>query len=190
VYYTVSVRSQNLLNLFIQGIDANFNWSIPTRSAGTFNVGATVTYYNKFDQNIKGGPTFSVLGTTGFNTAFPSIQTQGRANLGWEIGPIDANVFFDYVGSYRNYTSTTVNPVVTQNGVPVSGGDSVKSNTLTDLNVAYTVREGKTKGTQLFVNIDNVFDKDPVFYNSLNGIDPFSGNVLGRVVTVGFRVKL
>lgn len=189
VYYTVSVRSQNILNLDIQGIDANANWEIPTSSFGTFNVGGSVTYFTKFDQFIKGGPTFSVLGTTGFNTAFPSIQTQARGNFGWDIGPFSTNVFLNYVGSYRNYTSTTVNPVVTVNGVPDSGGDHVNANTTVDLNLAYVVRDGRYKGSEVFVDVSNLFDKDPVFYNVLNGIDQFSGNVIGRVVTAGFRAK-
>ena len=189
VYYTVSVRSQNILNLNIQGIDANASWSYPTRSLGTFTIGGSVTYFTRFDQFFAGGQVFSVLGTTGFNTAFPSIQTQGRGNLGWEIGPVASNVFFDYVGSYRNYSSTTVTPVITQNGVPVGGGDRVNSNTLVDLNLAYNLGVGRLKGSQVYLDVDNLFDRNPVFYNSANGVDPFTGNVLGRVVSVGFRAK-
>jgi iron complex outermembrane receptor protein len=189
IYYTVSVRSQNILNLDIQGIDASLNWKSPGTSVGTFNVGGSVTYFTRFDQFIKGGAKFSVLNTTGFNTAFPSIQTQARGNLGWEIGAFSTNVFVNYVGSYRNYTSTTVVPVVTANGVPVSGGDKVKANTTIDLNLSYTLHSGRFEGSQLFVDVNNVFDKDPVFYNVLNGVDQFSGNILGRVITAGFRAK-
>jgi iron complex outermembrane receptor protein len=189
IYYSVSVRSQNILNLIIQGIDASWNWKFPGTSIGTFNFGGSFTHFTKFDQFILGGATFSVLGTTGFNTAFPSIATQGRLNVGWDLGPVSTNVFANYVSSYRNYTATSVIPVVSQGGFPSSGGDPVSANTTIDLNIAYTLRDGRYKGSQLFVDVSNLTNKDPVFYNSLNGVDPFSGNVLGRVITVGLRAK-
>jgi iron complex outermembrane receptor protein len=43
------------------------------------------------------------------------------------------------------------------------------------------------KKSQLFVDATNLFDKDPAFFNSGNGYDQFTGNPLGRVVTIGFR---
>jgi hypothetical protein len=35
-----------------------------------------------------------------------------------------------------------------------------------------------------------VFNRNPPFYNSTYGYDAYTGNVLGRVMTVGFRLKL
>src|SRR5207253_1745885 len=101
-----------------------------------FRIGGSISTFTKFDQNIKGGPTFSVLGSTGFNNTFPSIKTQARANLGWDMGGLSADIYGNYVSGYKNWSGTTVIPLVSQNGNPVSGGDPVKSHWVVDLNVA------------------------------------------------------
>ena len=161
--------------------------SIARGSGGT--VGGNVTYFTKFDQSLKGGPTFSVLGSTGFNSTFPSIQTQGRGSFGWEYAGLSATVYANYVGSFHNYSATTVLPVISTGGFPSGGGDKVKANLTFDLNVNYNLPGDRFNGSQVFVDIVNLADKAPVFYNSLNGIDNYSGNILGRVITVGFRAK-
>ena len=63
----------------IQGIDAQADYKIPTESMGAFNIGGSVTRFTKFDQFIKGGPKFSVLGTTGFNNTFPVVLRPSNA---------------------------------------------------------------------------------------------------------------
>ena len=187
IYYILSVRQENVLNLDIQGIDADFSYRLPTDAYGVFRASGSISYFTKFDQKIRGGSTFSVLNTTGFNNTFPSIRTQARGNLGWDGGPFSADVFVNYVGSYRNWSGTTVTPLVSQAGNPVSGGDKVDGAAIFDLNLAYTLQGGEFEGSQLFLDVTNVFNKDPVFYNSANGYDSYSGNIIGRVATVGFR---
>ena len=189
-YYILSVRQGNVLNLDIQGIDADFNYRVQTASAGTFRVGGSVSYFTRFDQKLRGGDTFSVLNTTGFNNTFPSIQTQGRANLGWDIGAVSATLFANYVGSYRNWSGSTVAPIVTAGGLPVGGGDRVRTNATIDLNLTYTLGgSGTLAGSQVFLDATNVFDRPPAFYNSANGYDQYSGNPIGRVITLGLRAK-
>ncbi|HEX3842967.1 MAG TPA: TonB-dependent receptor, partial [Steroidobacteraceae bacterium] len=188
VYYMLSVRQQNLLNLYTQGIDTDLHYAIPTATLGTVRLGVDLTQFLRFDQSIKGGPKFSVLNTTGFNNTFPSIETQGRADLGWDFRAISADLFLDYVGAYRNWSSTSVSPVLEKNGVPVGGGDHVAATELIDLHVSYDF--DLLGGAQVFVDVTNLFNRDPVFYNSTNGYDPYTGDVLGRVSTLGIRVKL
>jgi len=188
IYYILSVRQQNVLNLDIQGIDADVSYRFETQSAGTFTIGGSISYFTKFDQRIADSPTFSVLNTTGFNNTFPSIQTQARANLGWEMGGFQAVIYANYVGGYRNWSGSTVEPLVSENGNPVSGGDRVSSRTIFDLNLSYTLPEGGVLGgSQFFVDVTNVFDTPPAFYNSTNGYDGYGGNIIGRVVTLGVR---
>jgi iron complex outermembrane receptor protein len=189
VYYILSVRQQNILNLTIQGIDADFNYRHSFFGDSTLRLGGSVTYFTKFDQNILGGPTFSVLNTTGFNSTFPSIQTQGRANVGLDFGNLTADAFVNYVGSYKNWSATSVTPVVTANGFPASGGDTVAATTTLDLNLTYKLNRFTKGGTQLYVDVTNAFDARPSFYNSANGYDAYAGNIIGRVVSVGFRTK-
>jgi iron complex outermembrane recepter protein len=188
VYYILSVRQENVLNLWVQGIDANANYEIPTDVAGTFRVGAAVTYFTKFDQSIAGSPRFSVLNTTGFNNTFPSVQNQGRGNLGWDFGPVSSDFFVNWIGAYRNWSSTSVAPLISAHGIPSGGGDRVAATELIDAHVAYNL-PSRFKGSQVFVDVTNLFDKAPAFYNATFGYDKYAGNVLGRVVTVGVRGK-
>jgi iron complex outermembrane receptor protein len=189
-YYAVSVRQQNVLNLDIRGIDATADYEIPTETMGTFSVGGSISYFTKFDQKLKGGPWFSVLGSTGFNNTFPSIRTQARGDLGWEAGGFKIRGFANYVGEYHNWGSNTVKAVTSNaNGNPNGGGDTVEANTLFDLNMSYSFDSGRIKGTQVYLNVDNIADKKPSFYNSASGVDSYGGNILGRVISVGFRSR-
>jgi iron complex outermembrane receptor protein len=195
IYYLVSARQGNFNNLDIQGIDASFEYSIPTDSLGTFNVGGAITHFTRFDQKLKGGQEFySILNTTGINSTFGAVQNQGRFNVGWERGGFAADLFGNYVGSYRNWSSGSIIPVTITNGLPSGGGDKVKASVLFDLNLRYALPEdgffgGTLGGSTVFLDVTNLFDKDPTFYNSANGYDSLTGNPTGRVVTVGLRAK-
>jgi iron complex outermembrane receptor protein len=194
IYYVLSVRGQNLLNLYVQGVDADLRYDIPTAVAGTFRVGGAMTYFTKFNQNIAGGPTFSVLNTTGYNNTFPSIQLQGRGNVGWDYAPFSTDMFVNFVGAYTNWSSAALNPLVIQQGFPSgAGGDWVAPTITLDLHAAYNF--GGTTGSrvdssQIYLDVTNLLNSPPAFYNSANGYDTYAGNILGRIVSVGFRVKL
>jgi hypothetical protein len=41
-----------------------------------------------------------------------------------------------------------------------------------------------------FVDVANLFDTAPAFYNSANGYDGLTGDPTGRVVTLGMRLKM
>jgi len=112
--------------------------------------------------------------------------------LDWESTfGLSANVAWSHTGSYRNWSGTTVTPLTrSAAGVPTGGGDKVKAGDFFDLHAAYDFEgDGITQDLQLFVDINNVFDKDPPFYNSNNGYDTFSGNPIGRLTTIGVRKK-
>jgi outer membrane receptor protein involved in Fe transport len=80
-------------------------------------------------------------------------------------------------------------PLIEQNGVPVSGGDPVASTTLFDLHVGYNFGD-KLAGTQVYLDMTNIFNRAPVFYNGSTGYDQYTGNIIGRITTLGFRLKL
>lgn len=191
VFFINNFRQQNVLNLDVSGLDISVNYILRAGPAGIFTAGVNVTRFLKFDQNFGGGATFDVLNTTGFNTTFPSIRTKGRANIGWELDAFSADVFANYVGSYKNWSGSTVTPVTVVNGIPTGGGDKVRSDLTFDLHLAYKLsRQGGWLGdSQVYVDVANVFDRDPPFYNAAQGYDPYSGNPAGRVVSLGFRSK-
>ena len=103
-YFIYNYQQRNVLNLDVAGIDFSLPMSLPT-SIGNFRVNAAYTHKTKFDQFFgETGQKFSVLGTAGFNTTFPSVEDEGRLNLGYEAGGLNANLFFNYLGSYRNWS--------------------------------------------------------------------------------------
>lgn len=187
-YFLYNYQQRNVLNLVVSGIDADISYA-RTTAIGKFTGGVSFTRELKFQQQIGTGPKFSVLNTTGFNTTFPSVKLQGRANLGWEYGGFSVDAFLNHTGSYRNYgLATPANPIIRNaQGVPTGGGDPVKAYNTVDLHVAYTVPQTFLKKAQLFVDATNLFDKDPPFYNSALGYDTFEASPIGRVVTIGLR---
>jgi len=190
IFYIYDFRQRNTLNLTIQGLDIAASWRIPT-GFGTFTPGGSVTQFLKYDQNFSGGRTFSVLGTTGFNTTFPSIRTQGRAYLMWDYEAISASIFANYVGGYRNWSSSTVSPVQIANGAPTgAGGDRVRSNTTIDTHISWKFSKGGMLGdSEIYLDVENLFDRDPPFYNGAPGYDSYGASPLGRVVSIGLRAK-
>jgi iron complex outermembrane receptor protein len=195
LYYVLNGNVKNFLFLDIQGVDASFNYDIPTETMGNFNVGGNVTQFTIFKQHAKFNPyKFSVLGAVGANGTFAPIPTQARFHVGWTGNQMDITLFASFMGGHHNAYGSSVVPVVNTGG-RLQGGDVVKSNTVFDLHAAYTLSEdnwmGSTlAGSQFYIDIANIFDKDPVFFNTGTGYDQFSGNPLGRIVSVGFRATL
>jgi iron complex outermembrane receptor protein len=162
VYFSYNFQQQNVLNLNVAGLDVAANYRFDT-PVGRFNLGASFTRKLKFEQYFgNNGAKFSVLGTSGFNTTFPSVKMEGRANIGYDKGPLNADIFINYLGSYKFWGSSVVNPLVRTNGVPTGGGDSVKAFTTVDLHLAYTFKDlGVAKEAQFYVDVSNLLDQAP-----------------------------
>jgi iron complex outermembrane receptor protein len=189
VHYVYDFRQRNVLNLKVQGIDADARYSHST-DWGSFSVGAAMSLKTKFDQNFGGGPTFSVLGTTGFNGTFPSIKLDLRGDVGVKVGDFAADLFINHTGGYKNFSGNAINPVVSVGGVPTgAGGDPVKPYTTFDAHLAYTLPEGWMKDGEVFIDAQNLFNVKPPYYNNAQGYDTFAGNPILRVVSIGVRTR-
>jgi iron complex outermembrane recepter protein len=198
VYYLLDQDEGNVLNLNVQGIDFQFQYTYRTENFGSFRVGDALTYFTNFMQNFGGGENFSILNTSGYNTTFPSIQTHTRLNVGWTDGPFSLDTFVNYTGGYRNWSNTSVRPITTDAlGNPTGGGDYVDPQLTVDLHVAYTLSQGWLNGDQIYVDVQNLLDQDPPFYNGntsgiLGGAAGFNGfvsNPIGRLVSLGVRAN-
>ncbi len=91
-YFIYNYQQRNVLNLDVEGIDlaATYDFDV---GAGQFRVGAALTHKTKFDQFFgAAGTKFSVLGTAGFNTTFPSVEDEGRLSFGYERQALRAQV--------------------------------------------------------------------------------------------------
>jgi iron complex outermembrane recepter protein len=199
IYFIYSNQQQNVLNLNVAGIDVAASYEIETESFGKFDLGVGFSRKTKFDQFFgaagAGGTVFDVLGYAGYNLTFPSLKYEGRYSLGWEKGPIEANVFVNHTGSYTYYGATPVNPRVLVGGLPSSGGDVVKAFVTVDTHLSYTLEDtGPFKSLQFYVDASNLLNATPPFNNAyaLNGAVGYDGtnaNPIGRVVTLGIRTK-
>jgi iron complex outermembrane receptor protein len=193
-YFSYNYQQRNVLNLDVQGIDIGVDYRFDT-DAGDFSIGAAMTHKTKFDQFFgEQGEKFSVLGTAGFNTTFPSVEDEARLNFGYARGSFDINVFYNYLSDYLNWSGTTAIPLTRVNGLPTGGGDPVDSFSTVDLHFAYQFSD-----TQVFLDAVNVLDEEPPQYNTFaiggnNGVgvagyDPINASPLGRVFTVGVRTR-
>lgn len=200
VYFLIDQSSRNALNLKVEGIDGLVSYRTAIGDLGTFNIGTAFTYFTKFEQNFGGGTSFSILNTSGYNTTFPSVQFKNRAQIGWSKGGASLDLFWNHVGSYHNWISTTVAPVqVNAVGNPVGGGDTVKAHNTFDLHAQYEFGgESFARGWQVYVDAQNIFDRDPPFYNGNTagilggawGYNGFVSNPVGRLISVGLRVRM
>jgi len=196
-YYIVSARQGNFNNVSAQGIDATVNYILPTDNFGTFDIGGSITEFLRFKQHLAGGQAFySILNTTGTNSTFGAVQTQARLHFGWEMDAFGAELYDNFVGSYRNWGSPFINPLITRaDGAPIGGGDKVNASHIFELNVRYNLPNDSflgdaLSGSQVYVDVSNLFDSAPAFYsNGGTGFDGLTGDPTGRVVTVGLRVK-
>ena len=195
IYYVLNGNVKNFLFLDIQGIDATINYDYATDKAGDFSVGGNVTQFTMFKQHSKGQTyKFSVLGAAGANGTFAAMPTQARFHVGWNYEGFGTTVYANFISGHRNTYASAVTPAVNKDGF-LSGGDIIKSNTTFDLHSNYTLTEGgllgsALAGSDIYLDLQNVFNKQPVFFNASNGYDPFSGNPIGRVFTVGLRAHL
>jgi iron complex outermembrane receptor protein len=189
-YYVFRRPQSNALDLDLTGLDISASYEFNT-GIGKFDFGGSWTEFLKFKQGYVGGPKFDILNTVGVNSTFPSIKRQARFNVGWNYKATSLEFFANHVGSYKNWASGTVNPLVLDaNGNVVGGGDIVKSWTTFDGHAGYKFSKGGVLGdSEIYVDVNNMFDKAPPFTNTSSGYDPFGSNPLGRVISVGLRMK-
>jgi outer membrane receptor protein involved in Fe transport len=71
-------------------------------------------------------------------------------------------------------------------GYPDAAGRPIGSWTTADVQVRYTPTRGPLGGTAVTLNIQNLLNSDPPFYDSPEGVafDAANTNVLGRFVSV------
>jgi iron complex outermembrane receptor protein len=199
VYYLIDQSARNWLNLSIEGFDAQFGYDFDIGDKVKARFGTSGTYFTKYDQNFGTNPTFSVLNTSGFNGVFPSIQFKARTSVGMDVGKLSADVFWNHIGSYRNWGGSTVRPLTRDaNGNPNGGGDTVDATNTFDLHVGYKFGlGGNFDDMGLSLDVRNVTDEDPAFFNGNQGgfmggawgYDNYTANPVGRQVTLAVRMN-
>jgi len=199
VYYLIDQSARNWLNLSIAGYDAQIDYAFGIGDKVKARVGTSGTYFTAFDQYFGTNPEFSVLNTSGFNGVFPSIQAKARTYFGVDVQKFSADLYWNWIGDYKNWGGSTFTPLIRDaNGNPVGGGDTVDATNTFDLNLAYRLELGGVmEEMALSLNIRNITDEDPPFFNGNQGgfmggawgYDNYTANPVGRLITLGIRTQ-
>ncbi len=173
----VDGRNKNLGVSSTQGFDFAATYRVPTDNWGDFRFNVAGTYLTKYEAAITPtAPKIDLL-----NTIFNPLTLKMRASVGWEKGPINAQITMHRVGSYDNNAITPVQEVEAYSPV--------------DLYVAWDL--GEHLGTNLTLGLDasDIFDSGPPYVNlapSVNGsggYDATAASPMGRKVAVSLRAK-
>lgn len=164
-YVLFLAQRANLGAVNVDGIDFNLAYNRPT-GFGSINANFTGSYLlNRETQVVQGGPVNDDLknGTGRF------LFTAG---LGATVGDFTARASLNHRSGY---------PII---GLPpqtrISAFDTV------DLFLSYDLGD-MLANTLLTLNVDNVFDQDPPYFNNAAGYT--NGSTLGRLVSFGIRTK-
>ncbi|WP_133244784.1 TonB-dependent receptor domain-containing protein [Caulobacter radicis] len=175
----IDLRQQNLGELKQKGLDFNVDYARPT-SFGAITASLAGTYILARDTAIvEGAPFADDLRGAGMSRMFLV------ASVGAQVGDFTANAAFNHRQGYD------LNPVLTT--ARFGTQSRVKSFNTVDLFLAYKLPvDWLNDDTSLTLNVSNLFDQDPPFYNGCIGtaLCGFSnGATLGRLATFGLRTK-
>jgi iron complex outermembrane receptor protein len=189
-YYIYRRAQTNALDIDVTGLDISGNYRFDT-DIGRFTVGGSVTQFIRFSQAYGGGAKYSIINSVGINSTFPSISRQARLNAGWDMGDYSLEFYLNNIGGYKNWGAGTGTPLVLDaNGNVSGGGDRVNSWTTVDLHASWDFsHEGPLGDSQVYVDVNNVSNEAPPFFNTSSGYDSFGANPLGRVVSLGIRAR-
>ena len=165
-YLLIDARRNNLGTLKVDGVDFDIRYSRPV-SFGTVRASLSGTYtLNRDSQAVAGAPKVDELKNG--NAKLAMVGT-----LGADAGGFSALLTVNRGGGY---------PVV-----GVIGQTKVKAFTTANLFFRYRLpqQQGWLQSTELTLNVDNVFNQDPPYYNDSDGYA--NGSTLGRLVSVGVK---
>uniref|UniRef100_B0T1W1 TonB-dependent receptor n=1 Tax=Caulobacter sp. (strain K31) TaxID=366602 RepID=B0T1W1_CAUSK len=152
------------------GLDFDVNYRRPTGFGSVF-VGVAGNYIYKFDTQLS--PTAPVSNALRLGVPRATLRT----TAGFTTGPVS-------VASYVNYRDGVTNAFNTPTGVGAYEADPY---TTVDLRVAVTLpNTGLTSGTELALQVNDLFDKTPPFFPATDGIGG-NYNPIGRFVALNLR---
>ena len=161
----IDARRNNLGSLEVDGLDFNLQYARPT-DFGVWHLGLAGTYnLNRDSQAVAGAAIVDEL-----DNGVSRFSLVGSAGV--VVGPLT--------------TELTINHSDGADLQGVVGQTKVDSFTTVNLFASYDLpSDGWLDGTTLTINVDNVFDEDPPYYNNANGYA--NGSTLGQLVSVGIR---
>jgi len=160
----VDARYVNTARVQVQGADLNAGYSF-SQGESDFDFGLNFTWLERFDaQPTPTSPTVSQMDRPNF-----PVGLRGRGSGSWSRGAWSVSPSVNFVNAYRDLV-----------------GKRIGSWTTADLTVRFAPEDGLLAGTGLTLTMQNLFDRDPPFYDAPEGVgyDAANANVLGRFVSL------
>ena len=170
----VNTSFQNLGFVEVEGIDAAFEYVMPSTTVGTFTLRLDGAYIGSFKQQGSAGEPMRELADT-----FARPEFRGRAQLGWRLGGFEAITTFNYIDSYEDITvdrrvdyDTTVDLLLEyrfQRTSPGAATEVADKKTVARRMDSASNRHAWLAGMAVRAGVRNIFDDAPPFSNSTAG---------------------
>jgi iron complex outermembrane receptor protein len=162
----VDARYVNTASTRVSGVDVSGNY-VFERQEDRFEISFNATYLSRLEQKL----TPASPAIDGRNQPGEPVDFRARASLDWSRGSWSATASANYIDGYSD-------------GL----GGSVASWTTYDLQGRWRSPRstGLAEDLTLSVNLRNLFDRDPPFYDSFQGVgfDAANASPMGRYVSV------
>jgi outer membrane receptor protein involved in Fe transport len=160
----VDGRFVNTGQLRVRGLDVSARYEARL-GADPLLLSADISWLADYRRKITPGS--NAVDRAGF-TGEPA-DFRARYAAAWTHGALTTTAALNHVGDLSTDT-----------------GARVKAWRTVDLNLGYAFGPGRLEGSRLSLNIQNLFDRDPPFFDALVavGYDPANADPLGRLVTL------
>jgi iron complex outermembrane recepter protein len=162
----IDARFVNTGSVRVRGIDASASYGFDL-AEHRFDLSAAFSYLIDFERRFT--PTAPV--TDALNLPGQPVDLRGRVSAAWRRGDYGASLALNYVDDYRS-----------------ERGRKIDAWTTTDLQLRWTPQapDGPLSGLGLALNVQNLLDIAPPFYDGPTGIgyDPANADPLGRYVSL------
>ena len=160
----IDTRYVNTGRLHVRGLDAQASYGFD-HGPDRFDLALSGTYLFNYDQQLT--PTAATANFVNLAGQPLALRLRGEAN--WRRGDLGATLGLNYAGAYK-----------------ASTGQTIDAWTTADLQVRWAPSKGPLEGLALTASVQNLFDTDPPFYDSPQGIgyDAANADPIGRFAAI------
>lgn len=167
----VDGRVSNAALVRNRGFDFLGSWRLES-GVGAFTFDLNATYLTELARALRAtSPLLQIM-----NTQFNPVDFRLRGSVSWARGGLEVTTFANYIDAYADTQSEP--------------DRKIGSWTTFDLAVSYGLPFEDSSvlgGTTLGLNVQNLFDEDPSFFNWGLGYDGVNADLLGRFVSLQLR---
>lgn len=167
-------RVNNISNSVVRGIDLWLSQALETES-GAIEFGLNVNYLLDFKRAlIDTDPLIEEVGTLG-----RPVDFRGRGSISWRRGAWEASGFLNYTDRYTDNISDPARPIDAWATVDLS------------LSFDGGLQGGMLGNAVFLLGVQNLFDEDPPFADTIGGLgyDSTNADGRGRFVTIQMKTE-